>query len=283
LRDKIAPSTRVGTISLTVGNLQKLVVFYQNTLGMRLMDRTDGVARLGVGNVELLSLHESPAAKRVHHSTGLFHLAILLPSRPALGAVLAHLIEQRTPLQGASDHLVSEAIYLEDPEGNGIEIYRDRPREQWSYRNGELRMATDPLDARGILAEKLVAPWTGLADGTVMGHVHLRVSEIEPAEVFYRDAIGLDITARYGGSASFLSAGGYHHHLGMNTWNSLHAPTPPAGSLGLAEYQLVLPSTADLDKLAARLNELNIVTNKADGQMRVSDPSGNRLVAIAAG
>jgi catechol 2,3-dioxygenase len=189
-------------------------------------------------------------------------------------------------LQGAADHLVSEALYLADPEGNGIELYRDRPREEWIRDAGGVRMATDPLDVEALLAEGGAAsePWAGLPEGTRMGHIHLRVAEIPATERFYRDVLGFDLTARYGDSASFFSAGGYHHHIAANTWGSAGAPPLPAGALGLREFTVALPNQAELKRVAARIQAAGIPMDEtADGMDKtadgilVKDPAGNLL------
>ncbi len=225
-----APSV-VGPVALRVASLARSTDFYRQVLGLRVHREGDASAALGAGGDDLLRLEEDPAAPRPRGTTGLYHFALLLPSRRALARQLWRLLQAGVRPQGVADHLVSEAIYLADPDGNGIELYRDRPRDEWVYDGGQIRMTTDPLDLDGLLAE-LGDPeerLQGIAPGTVMGHVHLRVSDVAAAEAFYRDVLGFDVTTRFGSSASFLSKGGYHHHIGLNTWESLGAPAPPAG------------------------------------------------------
>jgi catechol 2,3-dioxygenase len=225
----------MGPVELTVRDLAGMLEFYQRSIGLKLLQRTGNIASLGVSDQVLLTLLEDRQARHPGRTTGLYHVAILLPSRVALARQLNHLVKTGVYLQGAADHLVSEALYLADPEGNGLELYRDRPRSQWPHEHGQLRMASDPLDIDGLLAEPQLhsEPWNGLPDGTVMGHVHLRVSDLPDAENFYRTVLGMDIMVRFGHSASFLSYGGYHHHIGINTWGSLGRPPAPTGSQGL--------------------------------------------------
>jgi len=188
----------------------------------------------------LLELQEDRAAvPRPQRSAGLFHVAILVPSRAALGRSLRRLAERRWPISGASDHLVSEALYLDDPDGLGLEIYRDRPREQWQVRDGEVAMATDPLDLQGVHGEPgAEAPWAGLDAGTSIGHVHLHVPHLDTAEAFYCGRIGFTSTLRRYPGALFVAAGGYHHHLGLNVWAGIGAPPPPANAVGLRSFSI---------------------------------------------
>ena len=216
-------------------------------------------------------------------STGLFHLAILVPDRAELARSLQRLARAGWRLTGASDHLVSEALYLRDPEGNGIEIYRDRPREEWRRDGDELAMATLPLDLESVLGEleEDGPPANGMPAGTTMGHVHLQVADIPPVEAFYNGALGLDVMVRSYPGALFLAAGGYHHHLGLNTWQSQGAPAPPEGALGLDHYELVLPSAAERDSAADRLADAGASPERLDEGVLATDPSGNRVLLTA--
>lgn len=275
----IAAATTVGAVSLTVASLSQAVDFYTNRLGLQVLKQQGETVHLGVGPIELLVLHANLGARRVPRTAGLYHFALLVPTRRALGAALKHLIDTGVPLQGAADHLVSEAIYLADPEGNGIEIYRDRDRAEWIVRDGEVRMATDPLDAQGVLAAAIGAPTDhGLPEGTRMGHVHLHVGDIAAAEAFYHGLLGFDITLRYGRSATFLSAGGYHHHLAVNTWAGVGAKPNPEGALGLKEFTVVVPDAAELRRIAAIASPVE----DNGGDILLRDPSGN-AVRIKAG
>ena len=196
-----------------------------------------------------------PGAQPAPGRTGLFHFALLLPDRRSLASWVAHAVRTRVRLAGASDHFVSEAIYLSDPDRHGIEIYADRPRELWDGQVAE-RMGTDPLDLDGLLGElgdPQTAPFDGQPVGTTMGHVHLQVSQIPPAVEFYRDLLGFGLMAEYGGQAAFLSAGGYHHHVGANTWRSGGAGPPEPGAAALRRFEIVLPDAAERDRLVERL------------------------------
>jgi catechol 2,3-dioxygenase len=226
----------IGQVSLTVGDLVRSLVFYRVGLGFNVARREGRVSYLSPpGGRLLIELHErKDAIAKPRRSSGLYHFAILVPSRAALGRSLRRLAEKRWPMSGAADHLVSEALYLDDPDGLGIEIYRDRPRDTWRTSNGELAMATDPLDLQAIHDEPgAELPWQGLESGTVMGHVHLHVPHLDTAEAFYCGRIGFEpIVRRYPG-ALFVAAGGYHHHLGLNTWVGVGAPPPPENAAGL--------------------------------------------------
>jgi catechol 2,3-dioxygenase len=217
------------------------VLFYRDVLGFHESHRDGRTAVLGPdGGRPLIELHENTdAIAKPGRTTGLYHFAILVPSRAALGRSLRRLAEQRWPMTGASDHLVSEALYLNDPDGLGIEIYRDRPRAEWTVRNGQIMMATDPLDLPSLLDEPGAdSPWRGLEAGTVMGHVHLHVPSLDTAEDFYCRKIGFEATVRGYPGALFVAAGGYHHHLGLNTWAGAGAPPPPEHAVGLRSFTI---------------------------------------------
>jgi catechol 2,3-dioxygenase len=278
----IDPATHVGAVHLTVADLDRSLAFYTEILGLR-AERHEGDATLSAaGQTPLLVLEHRPGAPlRSPRTTGLYHFALVVPSRHALARALAHLAETRYPLQGAADHLVSEALYLADPEDNGIEIYRDRPRDEWPRIGGQLRMATDPIDIEGIMAELTDAeePWLGFDPGTVMGHIHLQVADISTAERFYVDVLGFDLITHFGNSASFVSAGGYHHHIGLNTWASRGASPPPPGSTGLSRYVIALPTADALGAVTARLRDAAIATTEEDGAIVAADPFGN-IIAL---
>lgn len=275
----------VGAVRLRVGDLALLGDYYERALGLVPVESANGVLALGAeGGPPLLELVSAPAAPpRPAHSTGLFHFALLVPTRADLARALRRVATTGERLTGASDHLVSEALYLRDPEGNGIEIYRDRPTEEWTRRAGEIEMATLPLDLDGVLGA--LEPGGGadgsLPPGTRMGHVHLEVSELPPAERFYAGALGLDVTVRSYPGALFLSSGGYHHHVGLNSWQAAGAPPPPNGALGLAHYELVLPGQAERAAAAGRLERAGAEPVEVVGGLRVSDPSGNAVLLKA--
>jgi catechol 2,3-dioxygenase len=270
----------MGPETLTVADLPRTLAFYQERLGFRVHAKERGTARLGAGAGDLLVLLERKEARRAVGTTGLFHFAVLLPSRATLARALRRLVETRTPLQGAADHRVSQSLYLADPEGNGIELYRDQPRERWIWENGFVSMRTDPLDIEALLNESLTdrALWGGLPEDALIGHVHLRVAHIAPTERFYCELLGFDLTTRYGSMASFVAIGGYHHHVAFNTWSGVGAPAPPEGAAGLKEFAVNLGGTKQTEQVLARLRAAG-VSFGADGLVR--DPSGNAVRLIS--
>ena len=252
--------------------------WYTKLLGLHRLTVTPNEAQLGTpAGTPLLILEERPGTRPVREGSrlGLYHVAILLPSRTALGRLLRHLAMHREPI-GASDHLVSEALYLHDPDGLGIEVYADRPRRDWAVDGLELRMATDPLDGPGLLAAAGEAPWEGVPNGTVIGHLHLHVGDLDVAGHFYGDALGFDrMVWRYPG-ALFLGAGGYHHHLGTNTWARGASPAGDQDAR-LLEWTIALPTGGEVAAVAESLRAAgHLVTLGADGAV-VADPWGTRL------
>ena len=240
----------IGRVALTVSDLPRMTEFYRHAIGLEPLGGDGGTALLGAGSRAFLELRGDRHARRAEpREAGLFHTAFLLPDRAALARWIVHAAEAGLPLQGASDHLVSEAIYLADPEGNGIEVYRDRPRAEWPTENGRIRMATQRLDL-DALARDADGPWSGAPVGTVVGHVHLQVGDTAEAERFYAGTLGFDVVTHYPG-ASFLSSGGYHHHLGANVWNSRGAGRRSLPSTGLAELGLAADADA-FDAVLAR-------------------------------
>jgi catechol 2,3-dioxygenase len=274
----IAAETHPGAVRLRVGNLPGQAEFYERTIGLSRLGEDGDRTTLGAGGRPLVELVSDPSAPpRPPRTTGLFHLAILLPDRAELGCALQRVAATGWGLTGAADHLVSEAIYLDDPEGNGIEMYRDRPREEWEWKDGELQMASLPLDLAAIAAEAPAAEHPGKAPGdAVMGHVHLNVASIPEARAFYEGALGLDVTVDSYLGALFVSAGGYHHHLGLNIWSGEGSPAPPAGSRGLDRYEVVVP-VAEIEAAAGRLADAGYEAQVEDGELLTTDPSGNRL------
>src|SRR2546430_3514921 len=245
-------ATRMGAVHLTVADVDRSIGYYEWALGLRAGDRADGRVALGAGGEDLLVLHEQPGARPARGYCGLYHFALLVPERADLARWLAHAARERVPLVGLSDHYVSEAIYLSDPDDHGIEIYWDRPREVWEGAVAE-RLTTLPLDTAGLLGEledPARATFERLSPGTVTGHVHLRVADIPQTIAFYRDVLGFALMASLGTSAAFLSAGGYHHHLGANTWESAGAPPAPADTATLRRATVVLPDASARDRVA---------------------------------
>src|SRR3954453_19327992 len=272
----IAPETRMGAVHLTVSDLARSLEYYEGVVGLQVHGRDNGDARLGTGGEDLLVLYEEPGAQPAPRNTGLFHFALLVPSRHDLARWLAHAANDQIPLEGLSDPLVSEAIYLRDPDWHGIEIYRDRPRTEWQ-RDGEfVQMATLPLDVQAVMSalDGGEPEFERMPLGTTMGHVHLQVADIASTESFSADQFGFDLQARYGDQASFLSAGGYHHHLGGNVWNSRGAAPPPPGSAALRHFTVVLPDDEELERVAARLPD---AVRDPAGVVTAKDPAGTTL------
>lgn len=232
-------SFEMGRVALTVHDLPTVSDYYQKAIGLHLLSHDGETARLGAGDVTLLELRQDKHARqRSSREAGLYHTAFLLPERGDLAAWTQHAIDTATRVAGASDHAVSEAIYLQDPEGNGIEIYADRPNSGWKRNSDGVAMGSDPLDVADLLSSRGDRVWTGFTQGSKIGHVHLQVGNTDAADAFYRDLIGLDITARYPG-ASFFSANGYHHHIAANTWHSRDAGKRDLPSTGLTDLEII--------------------------------------------
>lgn len=266
--DGLPPDASIGRVALRVADLDRQVEFYEAVVGLRTLECDDGVATLGVDGTELLRLAERPDLdSRGRDETGLFHTAFLYPDRAALGDALER-VEECLQLTGASDHLVSEALYLDDPEGNGVELYRDRPREEWSVQdNGRIDIETLPLDLEPIREAgngREAAPAE-----TSVGHVHLEVSDVDAARQFYVDELGMELTQTYGQDAIFLAAGGYHHHVGANAWNGR---TEPSDGLGLDWFEVVVPDAGPLDAARRRFEKGGRTCETLDRGFGVEDP-----------
>jgi catechol 2,3-dioxygenase len=276
---RLPAETRIGAVRLQVADLERSVAYYQTVLGMRVIRRDGDQVSLGAEGSEatLVELHERPGARSVPRRglLGLYHFAILLPDRAALGRFLHHL-EHLDVQAGMSDHFVSEAIYLQDPDNLGIEVYADRPRSQWRIEDGQLSMSTVPLDVNGVIAAGEGVTWAGMPSGTTMGHVHLHVGDIERAAAFYHEALGFDKTVWNYPGALFLSAGGYHHHLGVNTW-ARGAASPSDDDAKLLEWEIVLPKQADVDAAAASLGDAGHEIVRQNGDAVTRDPWLTRL------
>jgi catechol 2,3-dioxygenase len=273
------PVTFVGQVNLKVQNLERALKFYKEVIGFKVYEQTERSAKLTAdGKTVLLSIEQpEDVIPKQARTAGLYHFALLLPQRSDLAVILRHLVKAGYPLQGASDHLVSEALYLADPDGNGIEIYTDRPASKWDWNNNEVVMATEALDAENLLAEGLDESWNGLPADTVMGHIHLHVSELAKTEEFYTKALGFEVVCRYGSQALFISSGQYHHHIGLNTWNGVGAPVPPVNSVGLESFALVLPDEESVIATIARLKEIGASVTEEEHGVYTVDPSGNRI------
>lgn len=278
--EKLPAAAHIGTVTLAVADVNRSIRFYTEIIGLKVLQHTaEQQATLGAGKEPLLILREQVGARRQpSRTTGLYHVAILVPTRPDLGRVLLNFAQHAYRLQGVADHLVSEAIYLADPDGNGLEIYRDRPRDAWHWADDRVVMATDPLDIDEIIASvpDPDVPFQGMSADTRIGHIHLRVGDIPQARAFYIDVLGFDLIAEMP-SALFVSAGKYHHHIGMNIWQSAGAPPPPADSVGLREFVITLPDAASVNALAERLSAHHVAFSSAEDAMMFDDPWNNRI------
>jgi catechol 2,3-dioxygenase len=259
----------LGAVGLSVRDLDRSLAFYSGAIGLEVLERNDGRAVLGAGGRRLLALEERQGAVRDREAAGLFHFALLLPSRAALGRQLRHLLEAEVPLTGAADHHVSEALYLDDPDGHGIELYRDRPRDRWTVA-GRIHLTTERLDHEGILAAGAELPgWDGLDSGTVMGHVHLQTHDLPAARRYYVERLGFDVTHAMS-QATFMSIGGYHHHVAVNIWGRKRRPAAPdSGGIGLLWYEIGVPDAA-----LAGLPEMLPEARSIDGALTATDPDG---------
>lgn len=251
------PSTYVGQVNLKVQSLERALQFYQEVIGFKVLEQTDKSANLTAdGKTVLLSIEQpEDAAPMEGRTTGLYHFALLLPTRSDLAQIVQHFANIGLRF-GSSDHLVSEALYLSDPDGNGIEIYRDREPSEWKWNHGEVDMTVDPLDFKDLLSGVSQQAWNGLPAGTVMGHLHLHVSELVKTEQFYTRGLGFEVVNRYGAQALFISTGKYHHHIGLNTWNGVGAPKPSENSVGLQSFTLIYPDDAARDSAVANLRNI---------------------------
>jgi catechol 2,3-dioxygenase len=273
------PKVYAPTVELRVANLDRSLAFYQEVIGLKVLEKSASKASLTADGVNALVKLEQPehVTPRNERNTGLYHFALLLPTRKDLGIVLKHFIETRNPLQGGSDHLVSEALYLADPDMNGIEIYADRPSENWNWHDDQVVMDSRRLDVEGLLelAENVV--FTGLPKGTIMGHIHLQVSDLASTEKFYCEGLGFDVVTKYGSQALFISTGRYHHHLGLNTWHSAGGSAPSETSAGLKQFTLLYPSEEEKTNAIHRLTKLGASVIQENGVTLTKDPSGNTI------
>ncbi len=275
---RLPDATRLGGVRLQVSDLARSLAFYEGSLGLRALTRGDGEAVLGVAGGEraLLVLREragSAPALGGPASLGLYHVALLLPDRGALGALVRHLAARGVRL-GAGDHLVSEAFYLTDPDGLGLEVYVDRPSDAWRRVGDELSMATDPVDVDAVLAAAAERPWTGMPAGTAVGHVHLHVGDLERAGAFYGDGLGFDRTVWSYPGALFLGAGGYHHHVGVNTWAGPRAAPPPEEAPRLLEWTIEVPGAGAVDAVASNLAQQGFAARHDGAALLATDPWG---------
>ena len=269
----------IGAVGLTVRDLDRLTAYYRDMLGLTVQERTQQTASLGVGGVALLELsHRPDALPDDPREAGLYHTAFLMPTRADLASWILHAAKNRVPITGASDHDVSEAIYLDDPEGNGVEVYSDRPREQWR-RDGEMIFQkTDMLDIDAIVREidRATATYASAPQGLRIGHIHLRVGNVARAEEFYSGALGLDVTRRRTG-ATFMSSGGYHHHVAVNIWRSKGAGARNGKRAGLDWFSMAINDQPTIDGLEKRLGAAGAAIDAIPGGIAAVDPWGTRI------
>jgi len=265
--------TTVGRVRLRVRDLDRALAFYGDFLGFRQIERDGNTARLGAGDGFLFELREVPGiGPAPRRAAGLYHAAILLPQRADLARITRHLIESEYPF-GQADHAVSEALYLDDPDGNGLEIYADRPRAVWPMAGDRVQMVTDPIDFQSLFGELSGEDdrWEAMPGGTTIGHIHLRVSDLDRARAFYVDTLGFDVMQDNFRGALFVSAGGYHHHLGMNIWESRGAPLAGDDVAGMDRFGIILPDRESWAQVVARIAE--DVPGSGDAFV-VHDPDG---------
>ena len=268
---------RIGAVALKARDLSRLTDFYTQAIGLQVIDRDSKTARLGAGGVPFFHLEAAPdALSDDPRSADLFHTAFLHPTRQDLARWLVHVARNRVQLTGASDHAVSEAIYLDDPEGNGIEVYRDRKPEEWRWNGGRIHMTTERLDLDNLAADTANTSYTGAPDGLRIGHIHLRVGDLAETQKFYCDTIGLDPTAGRGG-ALFMSSGGYHHHVGSNVWQSAGAGRRDDARAGLSWFAFEAADAAQRDTVVQRLKAANAPLSQNADAPETRDPFGTRV------
>jgi catechol 2,3-dioxygenase len=271
------PNTFVGHVKIKVESLERSLKYYQEVIGFKILEQTKTTAKLTTdGKTSVLSIEQPEnVVSKQGKTTGLYHFALLLPHRSDLADIVNHFNENGIRI-GSSDHLVSEALYLSDPDGNGIEIYVDRDPSKWSWNNVEVAMTVDPLNFEDLLSTgRQEQPWNGLPAGTVMGHIHLHVSDLQKTEEFYTKGLDFEVVNRYGAQALFISTGKYHHHIGLNTWAGVGAPTPPINSVGLQSFTLILPDASARDHVVANLKKIGASVTEKNGTFVTLDPSGN--------
>jgi catechol 2,3-dioxygenase len=265
---------RVGAVKLNVRDGARVGAFYREAMGLSELGREGSLVRLGAGGRTLVELRSDPKLKpREPRAAGLFHTAFLMPTRADLAAWVRRAAENRVAITGASDHAVSEAIYLNDPEGNGVEIYADRPSAQWPRANGQIAMTTAALDVEDLLAAQGGQVWLGAPDGLVIGHAHLQVGALAAADGFYNDVLGFDVACRYPG-ASFYGAGGYHHQIAANIWNSRNAGAIDEGAAGLAGFEIAAREGATIAAIVERAAKTGLTPARSEGSLVLRDPWG---------
>jgi catechol 2,3-dioxygenase len=283
MKTQIHPSTQMGSIHLYVRNLPRSIQFYTQIVGLHVYHRDEHRVTLGVKQSPspkevLVVLEEQPTFEvRQHKTTGLYHFALLVPKRKDLAKVLYHLVQSGVMLQGASDHFISEAIYFADPDNHGIEIAADRPREVWEGKLSDILRLNGPLQVNQLLEEIDETPWEGLPVGTSIGHIHLHVGDIETARSFYCHLLGFDEAMMMGNSALFVSAGGYHHHIGLNTWNGYGTNPPDHRTISMKYFTILLPNHQAFEEIQERLKAHHISYIEKDDSIFITDPFENRI------
>ncbi|MBU8906296.1 VOC family protein [Desertibacillus haloalkaliphilus] len=279
MRYHTKPTTFVGHVKIKVENLQRSIEFYQDILGFSVLEKTISTAKLTTdGKTSFLSLEQPEnVIPKQGRTTGLYHFAILLPDQSDLANIVVHLVDKGIRF-GASDHLVSEALYLNDPDGNQIEIYRDRTPSEWNWNGDEIAMTVDPLDFEKLLQHATPnSRWEKMPTETVMGHIHLHVSDLKKTEEFYVKGLGMDVVNRFGGQALFLSYGKYHHHVGVNTWNGVGAKAPAQNSVGLESFTLIFDNEEARKQVVTQLKQIGVDVLEENNHYITLDPSGNRV------
>lgn len=273
------PITFVSHVHLKVEDLIRSVQFYKEVVGFTILEQTKTLAKLTADGKNTLLTIEQPedVLPQQGRATGLYHFAILLPKRSDLADFVYHCVERGIRL-GSSDHLVSEALYFHDPDGNGIEVYTDRDPSTWIWQDQQVKMAVDPLDFEDLLKQGSRHGWKGLPKDTVMGHIHLHVADLATTEEFYRQGLGFEVVERFSDQALFISTGKYHHHIGLNTWNGVGAPRPVRNSVGLKCYTIKYPDKATLQKVATNLKAIGAKVDVKEGKLVTEDPSGNQII-----
>jgi catechol 2,3-dioxygenase len=280
---RLPATLRLGAVRLTVSDLDRSILFYERAIGLKTHRREAEEAAMGVGEEDLIVLVENPGARRAGRHAGLYHYALLYPSREELARAALRLAATKTPIQGASDHGTHEAIYLPDPDGNGIELAADRPREAWpDLANPGRDGGPRPLDMDALLATVAgEQPRSEAGPGLAVGHVHLHVGDLERGLAFYRDVLGFELVMFFPGQAAFVSAGGYHHHLGFNVWRGEGVPPAPPGRVGLRHWTVVLEDPKEVAAVRERVEAAGIEAAEAEGGFLVRDPWGIAVVFVA--
>ncbi|WP_163539190.1 VOC family protein [Gracilibacillus sp. YIM 98692] len=275
------PYTFVNHVKIKVKDLDRSIQFYQQIVGFQVLESNDTSAALTAdGQTSILSLEQpSEVESKQSRTTGLYHFAILLPNRSDLANFLYHCADVGLRL-ASSDHLVSEAIYFADPDGNGIEVYRDRAPSEWTWQGNQVAMTVDPLDFEDLLKEGKQGAWQGLPTQTVMGHIHLHVADIPKTKKFYEKGLGFETVCRFGDQALFISTGKYHHHIGLNTWNGVGAPPPSERSVGLESYTIIYPDQEAVQQAVANLKAIGASVKEEKDKTITKDPSGNKIILI---